>query len=132
MTLFAKLSSSKKHLKLLVETMEKKGLDYIDFDIAINDEIREFQGSKGTIQQNSSMWVSQTKEVQAAKTPKFFVANGRANYTDGKITVITKDGVKTGNIVYEEKFDSFDTTITGSAKPVAKQAKTPVDEGLPF
>ena len=129
MTLFAKLSSSKKQLKLLVETMEKKGLDYIDFDIAINDQIKEFEGSKGTILQNSSMWVSQTKEAQAAKTPKFFVANGRANYTDGKITIITKDGVKTGNIVYDETFSTPDE-FGSPAK--SKKADTSGGDGLPF
>ena len=129
MTLFAKLSSSKKQLKTIVETMEKKGIEHIDFDFVINDQIKEFENPKGTIQQNVSVWVSQNKEDQEIKKPKFFVANGRANYTDGKITIITKDGVKTGNIVYDETFSTPDE-FGSPAK--SKKADTSGGDGLPF
>ena len=119
MTVFAKTSASKKTLKTLIDVMEKKGIEYIDFDIVINDQVKEFEHPKGTVRQNVSMWVSQTKEAQEEKKPKFFVANGRANYTDGKVTIVSKDVVKTGTI-------QFDDSQTEAAQVL------PEDDGLPF
>ena len=83
----ASLSSlylKKEILKVLLDTLEKKGENGIEVTISINDESNGYG-------QNVSAYVSQTKEQREAKAQRFYVGNGKCFWTDGKITIGTKD-----------------------------------------
>ena len=70
-------------LKTLFQTLEKKGEKGIELTLSINDESNDYD-------QNISAYVSQSKEDREAKKPKYYVANGKTFWTDGKITVAKK------------------------------------------
>src|SRR5690606_7807575 len=73
-------------LKTLFQTLEKKGEKGIEITLSINDESNDYD-------QNISAYVSQSKEDREAKKPKYYVANGKTFWTDGKITVAKKKEV---------------------------------------
>ena len=97
-------------LKQIVETLEKKDQNGIAIDIAINDEENQYN-------QNVSAWVAQKKEQREAKTPKYYVGNGRCVWSDGNPPLVVK---------YREKVDQFDVA---TEKPKAKEDG---NDGLPF
>ena len=52
--------------------------------ISINDETNNYG-------QNVTAFAAQTKEQRDAKTDKFYVGNGKVFWTDGKITIASKN-----------------------------------------
>lgn len=54
------------------------------FTISVNDESNNYG-------QNCSMYAEQSKEQRDAKTPKYYIGNGKVFWTDGKINIATKD-----------------------------------------
>lgn len=70
-------------LETLVSTLKKKGEKGISIDFSINDQTTQYGN-------NVSAYVSQTKEQREAKVDKFYTANGKIYWTDGKINVAEK------------------------------------------
>ena len=79
-------------LKTILETLEKKGEKGISLTIAINDETTKYGN-------NLSGYISQTKEQREAKKDKFYVGNGKVFWTDGKVSVATKQEAPVGGAV---------------------------------
>ena len=73
----------KETLKTLLEVVEKKGEKGVEITLSTSDETNEYG-------QNVSGYVAQTKEQREAGKPKFYVGNGKVFWTDGKISVATK------------------------------------------
>ena len=73
----------KETLRTLLDVLEKKGDNGIEFTISTNDDVNDYG-------QNISAYVSQTKEQREAGKPKFYVGNGKVFWTDGKITKAEK------------------------------------------
>ena len=65
-------------LKTLVKTLEQKGEKGIEITTSIDDETN-------TWGQNTSSYVSQTKEQREAKAQRFYIGNGKVFWTDGKV-----------------------------------------------
>lgn len=71
-------------LETLVSALKKKGENGVALTISTND-------TGDTYNQNVSVYVSQSKEDRDSKKPRFYVANGNVNWTDGKVTVMKKE-----------------------------------------
>ncbi len=71
-------------------TIGIKGRDgkYKNYTISISDFTNEYG-------QNISMYDEQTEEERSAKTPKKYIGNGKVFWTDGKVSVATKDSKET-------------------------------------
>lgn len=65
-------------LKTIVKTLEHKGEKGIEITTSIDDETN-------TWGQNTSSYVSQTKEQREAKAQRFYIGNGKVFWTDGKV-----------------------------------------------
>ncbi len=74
---------SKEVLDTLAQTVSKKGDKGVSIDVSINDETNQYE-------QNTSAYVSQTKEQREQKIKRFYVGNGKVFWTDGKIFVAKK------------------------------------------
>ena len=97
--------------KRLKET--KGGSLGFSFQFAINDKVDQFGN-------NVSVWMAQTEEERKAKEPRIYLGNGKLHWTDGTLTVVTKD-------TPEGK------TIKASvAEPEAVAEETVDDNVLPF
>lgn len=81
----------KETLETLLKGVSAKNLNGIDITISINDEVKTFEGKNGTIVQNVSAFVSQSKEERDSKKEKFYVGNGRVFWTDGNICVAEQE-----------------------------------------
>ena len=68
-------------LKQIVQTVEAKQAKGFGFTAAINDEPNQYG-------QNISYWAEQTKEQREAKAAKWYFANGKVAWTDGKTPVV--------------------------------------------
>jgi hypothetical protein len=77
----------KETLETLLKGVNAKNLNGIDITVSINDEVKTFEGKNGTVFQNASAFVSQSKEEQESKKERFYVGNGRVFWTDGNISV---------------------------------------------
>lgn len=100
-------------LETLVSTLKAKKENGISIDVAINDTSNQYG-------QNISSYVSQTKEQRDAKTPKYYVGNGKVFWTDGKVTLAVKpDAQPTQTQTPQPAYD---------AKPIVK----PEMDSLPF
>ena len=75
-------------------TIGIKGRDgkYKNYTISISDFTNEYG-------QNISMYDEQTEEERNAKTPKKYIGNGKVFWTDGKVSVATKDSQETAKQV---------------------------------
>jgi hypothetical protein len=73
----------KETLEVLLKTLNTKGENGISIDISINETSNDYG-------QNLSAYVSQTKEQREAKTPRYYVGNGKCFWTDGVIKVAEK------------------------------------------
>lgn len=80
------LSISKDNIAVILDTLTKKGEKYLNLTISVNDETKVFHhdGKPDTLQ-NVSAYPTQSKEDRAEKKPKWYCANGRVVWTDGKI-----------------------------------------------
>lgn len=65
-------------LETLLKGVDQKGMKGIGVTVSINDETNDYE-------QNVSAFVSQTKEEREAGKKKFYVANGKVFWNDGKI-----------------------------------------------
>jgi hypothetical protein len=74
-------------LETLVSALKKKGESGVGLTISTND-------TGDAYNQNVSVYVSQSKDDRDAKKPRFYVANGNVNWTDGKVTVMKKESTK--------------------------------------
>lgn len=54
------------------------------FTASVNEESNQFG-------QNVSFYAEQTKEQREAKAPKYYFGNGKVFWTDGKISLATKE-----------------------------------------
>lgn len=77
----------KETLETLLKGINAKELNGIDITVSINDEVKTFEGKNGTVVQNVSAFISQSKEERDSKKEKFYVGNGRVFWTDGNISV---------------------------------------------
>jgi hypothetical protein len=73
----------KETLEVLLKTLNAKDEKGISIDISINETSNDYG-------QNLSAYVSQTKEQREAKTPRYYVGNGKCFWTDGIIKVAEK------------------------------------------
>jgi hypothetical protein len=87
MSSLSNLYLKKETLETLLKGVNAKELNGIDITISINDEVKTFEGKNGTVVQNVSAFVSQSKEERDSKKDKFYVGNGRVFWTDGSISV---------------------------------------------
>lgn len=91
-TLFIKTET----IKILLETLQKKGSKGVELTISTSDKNNDYN-------QNVSAWVAQTKEEREAEKKKFYVGNGRVFWGDG---VIPKNEVNTTNIIEDIESES--------------------------
>lgn len=75
----------KETLETMLATCKSANYKGVSLTISINDNDRIDKYGN-----NISAWVSQTKEQRDAKADKFYVANGKTNWTNGKIEVAPK------------------------------------------
>lgn len=83
-------------------TIGIKGRDgkYKNYTISISDFTNEYG-------QNISMYDEQTEEERNAKTPKKYIGNGKVFWTDGKVSVATKDSKETTKQVVSADSDDL-------------------------
>jgi len=83
-------------------TIGIKGRDgkYKNYTISISDFTNEYG-------QNISMYDEQTEEERNAKTPKKYIGNGKVFWTDGKVSVATKDSQETAKQVVSADSDDL-------------------------
>jgi len=79
MSSLSSLYFTEEKLQILLDTVRKKQAKGVELTISISDETNNFG-------QNVSSFVSQSKEDREAKKQKYYVANGKCFWTDGKIT----------------------------------------------
>lgn len=91
-TLFIKTET----IKILLETLQKKGSEGVELTISTSDKNNDYN-------QNVSAWVAQTKEEREAEKKKFYVGNGRVFWGDG---VIPKNEINTTNIIEDIESES--------------------------
>ena len=70
-------------LEKLLATVKAKNEKGLSITISVNDDTNDYG-------QNVNSYVSQTKEQRDAKTPKYYVGNGKTFWTDGNIKVAEK------------------------------------------
>ena len=95
---------------------EKTGNMWGTITGCINDEVDDYGN-------NTSAWFEQTKEEKDAKEAKSYVGNGKAFWSSGPVTIITKDNPN-GVVV------SNNTDDTPTAK--VEKKSTTESESLPF
>ena len=83
-------------------TIGIKGRDgkFKNYTISISDFTNEYG-------QNISMYDEQTEEERNAKTPKKYIGNGKVFWTDGKVSVATKDSKETAKQVVSADSDDL-------------------------
>lgn len=96
-TLFIKTET----IKILLETLQKKGSKGVELTISTSDKNNDYN-------QNVSAWVAQTKEEREAEKKKFYVGNGRVFWGDG---VIPKNEINTTNIIEDIESESESTEL---------------------
>lgn len=93
-TLFIKTET----IKILLETLQKKGSKGVELTISTSDKNNDYN-------QNVAAWVSQSKEERTAEKKKFYVGNGRVFWGDG---IVPKN---------EPKEEVNDTIFVGDELP---------------
>ena len=91
-TLFIKTET----IKILLETLQKKGSKGVELTISTSDKNNDYN-------QNVSAWVAQSKEEREAEKKKYYVGNGRVFWGDG---VIPKNEINTTNIIEDIESES--------------------------
>lgn len=74
-------------LETILKTLKAKGEKGVSITVSISDNPNNYG-------QNVSGYVEQTKKQRDAKKPKFYVGNGNTFWTDGKISIVKKETVK--------------------------------------
>jgi len=70
-------------LETLLKTVKAKGTKGVEITASINDDTDKFG-------QNVSAFVSQTKEENSQKKPRYYVGNGSVIWTSGSVVVPPK------------------------------------------
>ena len=97
----------------------KNGKKGYPITISINDEVDKYQC-------NVKAWTEQTKEEKDAKTQRNYLGNGTCFWSNGKVTVVTKDKPQ-GAVVGAEISDPV------VAKPTPPEEVAVEEDGdLPF
>lgn len=96
-TLFIKTET----IKILLETLQKKGSKGVELTISTSDKNNDYN-------QNVSAWVAQSKEEREAEKKKFYVGNGRVFWGDG---VIPKNEINTTNIIEDIESESTELSF---------------------
>lgn len=96
-TLFIKTET----IKILLETLQKKGSKGVELTISTSDKNNDYN-------QNVSAWVAQSKEEREAEKKKFYVGNGRVFWGDG---VIPKNEINTTNIIEDIESESTELPV---------------------
>ena len=91
----------KETLEVLLKTLSAKGEKGISIDISINETSNDYG-------QNLSAYVSQTKEQRDAKTPRYYIGNGKCFWTDGVIKVAEKKAEVHNAEVIDSKAENND------------------------
>jgi hypothetical protein len=100
-------------LKEIVKVCETKNENGFKFTASIGDTSNQYG-------QNVSFFAEQTKEQRDAKTSKYYFGNGKVFWTDGKVTLGTKEQIiQTAEVKYEG----------GKIEQVQAQV---IDNDLPF
>jgi len=73
----------KETLQEILNVINAKELKGVELTISINDEVNPYG-------QNVSAYVSQSKEDREVKKNKYYVGSGKTFWTDGKISVVSK------------------------------------------
>lgn len=94
-------------LKEIAAVVEKKGEKGFRFTASVNDQIDQYKN-------NVQFFAEQTPEQRTAKAKKYFFANGKVFWTDGKPPVTAK------------------SLEQPEGEPVAHQASTTTADDLPF
>jgi len=91
MSSLSEIYFKKETLQTIIDVLNKKGENGISITISTSDESKVFTTSNGKeIFQNVSAYISQSEEDRKAKKDRFYVANGKCFWTDGKISVAGK------------------------------------------
>ena len=99
-------------------TKTKGGKMGFAFQFAINDKVDEYGN-------NMTIWMSQTQEEKDGKENRVFVGNGRANWSNGELTIVNKDNPE--GVTMSTTGGEASTTDTADTKKTAD-----VDGALPF
>jgi hypothetical protein len=82
-------------LKEIVKVCESKNETGFKFTASISDQSNQYG-------QNVSFFAEQTKEQRDAKVNKYYFGNGKVFWTDGKISLGTKDQpIATSEVKYQ-------------------------------
>lgn len=109
-------------LETLLNTIKAKNQKGVGITVSINDDTKEFTLDDGRIlQQNTSAFVSQSKEDRDAEKQKFYVGNGRKVWDNGTIPKSLKVFKESG-----QQAAQYDSTY-GMA-----EAAQEIDDDLPF
>jgi hypothetical protein len=101
MATLADIYFKKETLKTLLETVEAKGDKGVAITVSLSDDTNEYG-------QNVTSYVSQSKEDREAKKNRYFVANGKVFWTDGKVTIAEK---KASTTQTPQKDDSQENSL---------------------
>ena len=109
-------------LKEIVSILEAKQLKGFAFTASVDEESNQYG-------QNVSFFAEQDKATREAKTPKYYFGNGKVFWTDGKITLGTKEA-----LVAAAPAAGFGAApAQGFGAPAyAQPAAAPVADRLPF
>lgn len=81
MASLAEVYFKKETLEQMLRVLNAKGQSGLPVTIAIKDEVNKFN-------QNVTMYPSQSKEDREAKKERYYIANGKVFWTDGKVTKV--------------------------------------------
>lgn len=82
-------------MKEIVKVCESKNENGFKFTASISDQSNQYG-------QNVSFFAEQTKEQRDAKVNKYYFGNGKVFWTDGKITLGTKEQtIPTADVKYQ-------------------------------
>lgn len=85
-------------LEILVNTIKAKQEKGISLTISVQDDLNQYN-------QNTSAFVSQSKEEREAKKPKYYVGNGKVFWTDGTIKVASPAALAPAAILSNQSDD---------------------------
>jgi hypothetical protein len=83
MATLADIYFKKETLKTLLDTIEAKRDKGVAITVSLSDDTNDYG-------QNVTSYVSQSKEEREAKKSRYYVANGKVFWTDGKVTIAEK------------------------------------------
>jgi hypothetical protein len=101
MATLADIYFKKETLKMLLNTLDAKRENGVSITLYLSDDTNDYG-------QNVTSYVSQSKEDREAKKSRYYVANGKVFWTDGKVTTADK---KASTTQTQQKDDSQDQSL---------------------